>query len=324
MKDICVITFTKNGAELAEKLNIGDIFVYHKYHNKKEQIAFKAIGDIMKHCWEKYSSIVFISACGIAVRSIAPYVKNKTTDPAVVVCDELGKFSVSLLSGHIGGANEVAKKIASLTNGTPVITTATDVLKKFAVDMWAKYNNLVLRDFKMAKEISAAVVNGDKVGYIGSVSCPMGLSENTDAKLGVFVGHTLEKPFERTLILAEKCLVLGIGCKVNTPYENIKYAIDDLFKKENINTDSIKMISSVSIKANESGIIKYAKEMGVNYATYSVDYLEKIEGDFSYSEFVKETIGLDCVCERSALAKGGKLIVKKQKYDGVTLAVAKI
>lgn len=320
----CVIAFTNNGVKLAEKLDIGDVFVYYKYADGNEYIIFRNIGDIMERCWKNYEAIVFISACGIAVRSIAPFVSNKATDPAVIVCDELGKFAISLLSGHIGGANEISKKIAKLTGGIPIITTATDILDRFSVDVWAKAHKLVLRDMKMAKKISAAVVNGDEVGYKGSLTRPVGLSNNTDTELGVYVGYTLEKPFKKTLTLAEKCLVLGIGCRANTPYEKIHDAVTVLFKRENLNTDSIKMIASISIKANELGIIKLADEFGVNFATYSAYYLERIQGEFSYSEFVKKETGLDCVCERAALSKGGKLIVKKQVFDGVTLAVAKL
>lgn len=320
----CVIAFTNNGVRLAEKLNIGDVFVYYKYAADNEYIVFRSLGDIMERCWKNYSAIIFVSACGIAVRAIAPYVKNKVSDPAVVVCDEAGRFAVSLLSGHIGGANELARKIAELTDGTPVITTATDILDRFSVDVWAKANKLVLRDMKMAKEISSAIVNGDEVGYKGSLICPEGLSSNANCDIGIYVGHNIEKPFKKTLILAEKCLVLGIGCRSNTPYEKIYSALTELFAREKLNIDSIKTVASISIKANEPGIIRLANELGVNYATYSSYYLGNIEGDFSYSEFVKETTGLDCVCERAALSKGGRLIVKKQAFDGVTLAAAKL
>lgn len=327
MEKICVIAFTNNGVNLAERLNIGDIFVYYKYKNDNENnIVFRNIGDIMERCWKNYKAIVFISACGIAVRAVSPFVSNKATDPAVVVCDELGKYAISLLSGHIGGANDITRRIATLTRGTPIITTATDILNRFSVDVWAKAHKLVLKDMKMAKEISAAVVNGDEVGYKGTLTRPVGLSNNTDTELGVFVGYTLEKPFKRTLTLAERCLILGIGCKANTPYESIKQAVEELFERENLNINSIKMIASLSIKANESGIIKYASELKVNFATYSAYYLENIQGNFSYSEFVKKETGLDCVCERAALSKGGKLIVKKQTFEGmgITLAVAKV
>lgn len=321
MKNTCVIAFTKNGVALADKLNIGDIYVYYKYKNKHK--AFKSIGDIMEYCWKNYDAIVFISACGIAVRAIAPFIKNKTVDPAIIVCDELGKFVISLLSGHIGGANNLAKEIASLTGGIPVITTATDIKGKFAVDIWAKENNLVITDMKMAKEISAAIVNGEEVGYKGSLPKPKDLTDNI-AEYGVFVGYTLDKPFKNTLVLAEKSLVLGIGCRLNTSYEKIKNAVDNIFKRENLNINSIKSINSIDIKKNETGIIKFAEELGISFNTYSAGYLQNIQGHFSYSRFVEKTTGVDCVCERAALSTGGNLIIKKQVYDGVTLAVAKL
>ncbi|MGN1317745.1 MAG: cobalt-precorrin 5A hydrolase [Lachnospirales bacterium] len=322
MDNVCVIAFTAKGIELAKKLNIGDVFTYFKYSDDKN--SFHSIKEIMAMCWEKYRGIIFISACGIAVRAIAPYVSNKINDPAVVVCDEKGNYVISLLSGHIGGANDLAKKIAKKTKGTAIITTATDVLDRFAVDMWAKKNKFVLKDMKMAKEVSSAVVNGDRVGFVGDIKCPDGLCDSKDCKIGIFLGHTIEKPFKKTLILAKKCLVVGVGCKKDTPFEKIKEAFDRLFNEYNLNPDSVKMISSVSVKANEIGIMKLAENLDVTFATYSINYLGKINGNFSHSEFVEKTIGLDCVCERAALAKGGKLIVPKQIYEGVTLAVAKI
>ncbi len=323
MNKTCIIAFTSEGARLGEKLDIGDIYVYYKYGSNKH-ILFKSIQDIIEKCFKEYDTIVFISACGIAVRSIAPFLVHKSVDPGVVVCDDKGRYVISLLSGHIGGANETAKYIADITGGSAVITTATDVNKKFAVDLWAKENNIVLKDFKTAKEISAAVLNGEKVGYKGSLKMPEGLTSDTHTRLGIFVGYTVEKPFEKTLLLAERRIVLGIGCRAGMSVENIEKAVNELFERESLNINSIKTIVSIDLKAEEQGIIDFSKKTGAEFITYSAKYLNSIEGEFSYSEFVKKTTGLDCVCERAALSQGGRLIVKKQKFSGITLAAAVI
>lgn len=323
MGKICILAFSGNGVRLAEKLNIGDIFIHYKYKNKNRHIVFKSIRDIVERCWKEYTAIVFISDCGTAIRSIAPYVKYKTKDPAVIVCDELGRFAVSLLVGANGSGNEIAEEIGNILEATSVITTTTDILSKFSPEMWAKDNGLVITDTEMTKKVTAAITKGYEIGYKGSLPKPEGLIDSENAEYGIFVGYTNEKPFKNTLTMAEKSLILGIGCKSKTPYEEIRDAIIELFKRENLNLSSVKMVASLSIMANEEGIIKAASDLGVNFATYSAHYLENLQGKFSYTEYVKRETGIDCICERAALAKGGKLIVKMHRLENLSLAVAR-
>ena len=176
--------------------------------------------------------IVYIGSCGIAVRAIAPYVKNKTVDPAVISIDELGRFVIPLLSGHIGGANEIARKIAQEINAQAVITTATDINGLFAVDEWAIKNNVHIGSMYAAKEVAAALVDGESVGLISKYEVdgeiPIGIVRNKKARVGIAIGDNEElKPFSVTLNLMPKVYYLGIGCRRNTTMENIENLVDD-------------------------------------------------------------------------------------------------
>ena len=118
----------------------------------------RAIYDV---CFSSMDALIFVGACGIAVREIAPYVKSKKTDPAVVCIDEAGQFVIPLLSGHIGGANALAEKLAEKLDATAVVTTATDVRGKFAVDAWAARHGCAISDMGLAKAVSAAILEKD-------------------------------------------------------------------------------------------------------------------------------------------------------------------
>lgn len=319
MGKICVIAFTKNGVKIAEKLGIGDIFVYKKINDRHKY--FLQIEDIMPACWENYSSIVFITSCGIAVRAIAPFLNSKNR-VSVVVIDEAAKYVVALLSGYLG-ANKLAIDIAKKIDGIPVITS-NSIADEFTIGVWAKENNLVFKNNKLSKDISKAVLNGEKVGYKGIVNCPDGLVEDENAELGVYAGYKLEKPFPKTLILAKKCLALGVNCVENTPFEYIFKLVKKVFKEENLNLDSVDRVASVNSNASEQGILMLSSELHADFVTYGCDYLKRLEGEFSVSELSDIKDNIDCVCERAAVAKGGRLIVKKRYEDGISIAVALI
>ena len=167
---IAMICFSLTGQETGEKLCRGlksagitaTLDKKSKYLPDSIQISTSAWAG------EKFpdsDALIFIGASGIAVRSIAPYVVSKKSDPAVLVVDECGKFVISLLSGHLGGANELALKTAEILNAVPVVTTATDLHHRFAVDVFAKKNDCSIFNMKAAKEVSAALLAGKKVGF---------------------------------------------------------------------------------------------------------------------------------------------------------------
>lgn len=308
----------------------------------EELLREQSISECVAEQFSKVEAIVFIGAVGIAVRSIAPCLVHKSVDPAVVAVDETGKFCISLLSGHFGGANDLAEKIAELIGGIPVVTTATDREQKFSVDVFAKRNGLVLEDWEMAKNISAAVLAGEKIGLMSQVPVegivPKELGpvdyRNLNAcgkqdiwkeyRSGILISYREKEfmPFPRTLQLVPKSVVAGIGCRKGVSKDKIEEAVADCLKRYGILPQALKAAASIDLKKDEAGIVDFCAACGLPFVTYAADELRQIPGDFSKSRFVKEVTGVDNVCERSALAGGGKLICPKQVYDKVTVALA--
>jgi len=185
-----------------------------------------------KEGFEKADALIFCCASGIAVRAIAPWVKSKTTDPAVIVTDEMGHFVIPLLSGHIGGANELALEIADALGSTPVVTTATDIHGLFAVDVFATKNHLKIGSMKLAKDVSAELLEGKPIGFISDLpylgTLPKGLVDISKEgcevpKLGICISKDADKsPFERTLHLVPMIYAVGLGCKKGKPFEELE------------------------------------------------------------------------------------------------------
>lgn len=315
-----VIAFTAKARDTGTKLKNVDRLVFYKYAEKGD-ISFKSIEELREKIVE-YSKLIFICACGIAVRTIAPFVKNKKEDFAVVVCDENGKFAISLLSGHLGGANELAEDVAEILGGQAVITTATDVNGITAIDNYAKKNNLEIDSMKMAKEVSASLLNKEKVAFKSdfNIEIPKDFV-STDEKTGVYVTYKTINPFENTLRLYKKSLIVGIGCKKDTPVENVEDFLKDVFEKNYLSEKAISKIVTIDIKKNEKAIVEVTKKYNVALEIFDKKTLNNQKGEFSHSDFVLRTVGTDCVCERAVVAGGGKLIVKKQSRNGVTIAI---
>ncbi len=278
--------------------------------------------------FNKADVMVFIGAAGIAVRAIAPHVKSKTTDPAVLVIDERANFVISLLSGHIGGANELARRIAAEINAVPVITTATDVNSLFAVDEWAARRGMVIGDMKAAKDFAAALVAGKTAGFYSDYpvkgSLPHCLKECSSGEVGMAVTTDCrKKPFAVTVGLMPAIVHLGIGCRRNTPLEKIEGFVLAELARHGYDMRCVKEIASIDLKKDEQGLLAFADKYNVPARFYSAGELLGAEGDFTPSAFVKSIAGVDNVCERAAvLASGGRLTVRKTAHDGVTLAVA--
>lgn len=315
-----VIVFTAKARNTGTKLKNVDRLVFYKYAEKGD-IPFKNVAELREKIVQ-YSKLVFICACGIAVRTIAPFVKNKKEDFAVVVCDEDGKFAISLLSGHLGGANELAENVAEILGGQAVITTATDVNSIIAIDNYAKENSLEIDSMKMAKEVSAQLLNGEKVSFKSDFNneIPKDFVQ-TVKKIGVYVTYKTIEPFENTLKLYKKSLVVGIGCKKDTPVENVESFLRTVFEENSLSEKAILKIGTIDIKKNEKAIVELSKKYNVKLEIFDKKTLNSQKGEFSHSDFVFRTVGTDCVCERAVVAGGGKLIVKKQSCNGVTIAV---
>ena len=365
---ISIISFSRSGYRIGEMLSwfLGEggheveAFTKSKYTKKildESQVeaddkAFSNVKEFAKPIdsslrdwtgrrFAQSDAIIFIGACGIAVRSIAPFVSSKKTDPAVVVIDEQGKFAISLLSGHIGGANELTEEISNLLHATPVITTATDINNKFAVDVFAKTNGCYISDMTMAKEISAALVNGNSVGFasdfpwVGEIPKELQLLDEEDEtkekpEMGIYVTNSyLKHPFVHTLYLVPKIITLGVGCKKDTQADTVEKVVRKACDELLIPSVSMELVASIDLKKEEQGILEYCKERNLPFETYSAEQLKEVEGSFAESKFVEETTGVDNVCERSAILGSSKhgeksnLILRKYAEDGVTAALAR-
>lgn len=286
--------------------------------------------------------LVYIGAAGIAVRSVAPCLKDKMTDPAVVVVDEQKRYVVSLLSGHVGGANELTLTIAGILGAEPVITTASDVCRKTAIDVWAKKRGLRLSDRTLAKQVAASLLDGEMVGFFSDYPLdepiPDGFCIGDACRVNVWV--TSKRRPDKTdavsrflperagiLRLIPPVLFIGVGCRKGTGKKQILQLVSDVLAQENLEPLAVAGIASIDIKKEEKGIVEAAKELGVPFYTFPAAVLEAVPGVFTSSEFVRGVTGTDNVCERSALAaagEGGRLLVKKQVAAGVTAAVAEV
>lgn len=275
--------------------------------------------------FEWADAMIFVGSTGIAVREIAPFVKDKRTDPAVISMDELGTFVIPLLSGHIGGANELALKLAEVLESTPVITTATDINKKFSVDAWAARHGLAITNMYEAKSVSAAILEHPvplTSRFPIKTSLPSGVVEGDSGEIGICISHLRDKPFAHTLLLVPPVLHMGIGCRRGTPVENFREAVDQVLKEHNIHPKAIKQVTSIDIKSNEEGLLAFCEERGLPSVFYTAEQLQAVPGNFTPSQCVLKYTGVDNVCERSSMIGAEKLLVKKTIHNGVTVAIA--
>ena len=290
---IAILTVTATGFELAEKISErigGDIFCKGK--------NFDGMKDFVADIFTKFDALIFICAAGIAVRVIAPHIVSKLSDPAVIVMDERGQNVISLLSGHVGGANELTLKIARAINANPVITTATDVENKFAVDSFAAKLGLRPEPKDVIKIINSAILR--------------------DEPIYLTAGCT------RLNLIPQK-LIAGIGCKRGTSAEKISSAVNQACEMINQPVERIKLLASVDIKSDEVGLIEFAKNLGAEIKFFSADELAKkiTEYKLSESKFVKDTIGVGNICEAAALCcvESARFALPKKIFDGVTICL---
>ncbi|MCQ4636390.1 cobalamin biosynthesis protein [Anaerovorax odorimutans] len=333
---ISLIAFTKKGAGTCLRIaeNCAGAGVECRAFQKGSFPPEKGLSPVKetlsqwtKEAFQTEDALVFVGAAAIAVRAIAPFLKSKTVDPAVVSVDEQGRYVIPLASGHIGGANRLARQIAGQLGATPVITTATDINDVFAVDQWAKENDLMIGDMKLAKQISADLLQGKKIGLVTAFSIvgnlPQGLTYGK-APINIEISAARKPLRDNTLRLIPKSVVLGIGCRRGISRERIEALAEQVLEQENICWESVCQVASIDLKKDEPGLTNFCERRGLPLNVYTAEELAALSGDFSGSGFVRTVTGVDNVCERAAmLACGrGNLAVRKQARDGVTLAVA--
>lgn len=348
---VAIISLTKNGFSLARKLQIhfdGSI-IYVKNNrisplDSKNIILFDKLKSEMDYIFHHFDALVFFTSTGIAVRMIAPYIIHKAKDPCVIVVDEGGKVAISLLSGHLGGGNEMTKMIAEILKAQPIITTATDTQGKVAPDNIARELNLITYPHEHIKEINGALVNNEEIAYyIEEEFQDCNIIKKTlmerfqiNARIIAYDDFLEEKGFKvfftprrvklaNTLCITQKNYILGIGCRKDVDYSYIEKAVDKAKEMANLVEANIKIITSTIHKEKEQNLLLYGKNNKLEMYFYDNDTLNKVADEFHLdkSSFVKAQIGVSNVCEASILAynKKAKIILHKTKFEKVTVAI---
>ncbi len=268
--------------------------------------------------------LVFVGAAGIAVRAIAPYIQKKWRDPAVVAVDECARFAVPLLSGHLGGANRLARALGAVCGAQAAVTTATDVNGVFAVDEWAACQGLAVVNPGQIKRISGRLLAGGGVRVYSAYpirgDCPPGVEIVQTLPADLVVSA---RQVQATLLLAPKSTVLGVGCRKGTPCSALDSALQRFLQQTRLQIESVCAVASIDLKKEEPGLVAFCRAHGWALHTCDAESLRALPGEFTRSEFVRGVTGVDNVCERSAvLVSGGSLCERKFVSDGVTMAAA--
>lgn len=303
------VAFTHRGAALALKIALsfdGTAWAPEQYAGGKI-LSFKMpLSNWAEMRFSDADALVFVSSCGIAVRAIAPCLKGKDNDPAVVVTDEYGLNVIALLSGHIGGANELTLRISEATGGNPIITTATDINGITPPDSWALHNDCRIENLPAVKRVAAKLLAGHDVG--------------------VAVCDELQPaPYPVTLWLRPKDLVLGVGCRRGVDSELMSGCFLDFIESSGYSPLSVACIASIEQKKNEKALMSLAEIHKIPFVTFSPEELMALPGNFTKSIAAITAVGVDNVCERAALAasQGGYMVRLKSKYQGITFALAR-
>jgi precorrin-4 C11-methyltransferase len=350
-KNLAIVTLTKRGAqlgtELKKKIPAAHLFVPRKLGIKGIRIKSytQSLHDLFGELVNHYSNFICIMATGIVVRTIIPFLIHKSVDPAIVVLDEKGRFAISLVSGHLGGANELAEQVASLTGGESVVTTATDVHSMPAIDLLAKRLDCRNLDFTMLKGCNYALLHDEKVGiYPDAVKAFFSVWGKPKVKFYKTVNRLLASDSsykivitnkqaiidssqkDNTLVLTPRNLVVGIGCNRTTSCNEIEETVQKVLDRGKLSFEAIKKIATVTVKSNEKGLLEFARKHNLEVEFHTPKQLNKVSCPTPPSEDVLKAVGSKGVCEPAALLSAGvtTLLCKKSKASNVTVAVAEI
>ena len=343
---------TPNGTRLGNKIfqnlpNV-DVFVSQNISATSTDFpTFQNLAETIKNKFHQYAGHIFIMSTGIVVRVIAPLIQHKTEDPAVVVVDDRGYHAISLLAGHLGGANELTRRVAAIIGADPVITTATDVNRVPAIDVLARQKNLFIENPRAIKSVNMALLKGqtvhvhDPFNFLKD-SLPKSkallyaklkqrLKENGrkiegDIIAGVFVDDISWDLPPQVLVLRPASLVAGIGCNRNTDALEIKALLEEVLAANNLALSSLKCIASIDVKADEAGLIALADMLKLPLVFFAREQLNQVENIENPSTIVEKHVGVKSVCEAAAIlaAQKGTLIVPKHTTQNATVALARI
>ncbi|UZP66221.1 cobalamin biosynthesis protein [Desulfovibrio mangrovi] len=341
-----VYALTPQGAEIARRLaaEYGGLVCVPERMAKAGEHGFGTLRECVGEGYSRFARHIFVAAAGIVVRCIAPHLQHKSTDPAVVVLDQQGRFAISLVSGHLGGANALAQDVARITGGTAVITTATDTESLPSLDMVAMEAGCAIHNTPAIKHVNGALLAGQPVTVFDPedrLSLQTGphahLFTFTDTMAeaacgGAAVLVTWRDPMcmalgEQTLTLHPKVLHLGIGCRKGRSADAIESFVRKELATRMIALESVADIASVDAKADEAGLLEAAQRLGVPIQFYAADALKGIKVP-NPSAAPEKAVGTRSVAEAAAIVAAGTergagiLIQEKLKDSGTTLAVA--
>lgn len=299
---VIIYTYTDNGKKLAKRLE-----------NIYPDANLSESGKPVISDFENNDLLIFIGACGIAVRLIAPFVKDKLKDPAVIVVDELGKNIIPILSGHVGRANEYACELAKALEAYPVITTATDINEVMAIDEFAAKNGLDIVNRDNIKKVSSGLMKGKPVNIA------------LDDDVIITSSRRASGINEKVLGLVYQPVVVGLGMRKGIEAARLEEFFINSLREVNLEPKDVAGIASIDIKEDEVALIELSSKFGIPLFFYTAAELRVVEGEFEASIFVEQTVGVSDVSGRAAkaLGKEGSFILDKKKYDGMTISIFK-
>jgi cobalt-precorrin 5A hydrolase len=355
-KGIAIVAITKRGVVTALKIKealtkrdfLSVVYAPEKYSQLGVTPLDRKVDEFVKYNYQSFDAIVGVMATGIVIRAVAPLLQGKLVDPAVIGVDASGRFVISLLSGHYGGANQLTKLIADGIGATPVVTTASDVMGKQSVDELARALHLKIDNPASLVAVNSAIVNDGKIVLVklGDTKIPLATAIGFDVKQAGTAKEaakivnsydagavmTREAPLKKDFVkpvtfLKPLTIAVGLGARKEITEEAVVEAINSALANAHVPLERVDRIATVSIKKNSQSMISAAEKLRLKLEFIDLDILSKFRHpDLSVdSEIVKRNIGVGGVCERAALIMAGekpRLILKKTVLNGVTVAVA--
>jgi len=342
---IAVWAITPNGLALGKKICLGvsgSILFVSEAIEKEIQpnlepgvpgvSTFKKLSTELTLQFFQFSAHIFIFSAGIAVRMIAPLIQSKITDPGVVVVDDRGIHVISLLSGHLGGANGLTQKIATLIDARPVVTTATDINNLPSIDMLARESHLYIENPGAIKHVNMSFLKHKIMDVYDPLNCIrtkiperfIGRQVIPVKGTGVICTWAIIKVPRETLVLRPRVLSVGIGCNRNTSLEVIHDFLNEVFVREGLSLNSVFTLATTEVKQDEKGLLSLASRLELPLKFYDKNQLNSVDTIETPSKMVEKHLGVKSVCEAAAIlaADRGRLIVTKKKNQDVTIAVA--
>jgi cobalt-precorrin 5A hydrolase len=355
IEKIAIVAITRHGVKLADKLKSllgrGDLFVSSKFRSEVKEANFFEVSlrELVAGIWPLYDAFVFFVSLGAVIRIIAPHIKDKHVDPAVITIDDNATFVISVLSGHIGGANELTEDIARLLGATPVITTASDVGRTIPVDILGRQFGWMLEGEENTTKVSAAVVNRERVGLFQDAgekdwwkretpipenikiydSFDAMVSEECAAYL-IITDRVFDESYSsilhKAVLYRPKSLVLGVGCDRGVSADEIEELVVSTLKKNGLSLKSVRSIATIDNRKKEKGINEFAEKYGLPIQYFTRDELNQVKDVPNPSEMAMKYLGVIGVAEPAAIlgSRWGELVIPKVKSKMATLAVARI